>query len=317
MSPSPLQTSASNQLRAMTVRCDELRSNAAWLASVVLVAVGCSRQSELGRYADLAASEKIRTALVGDAAEAEGEAAATGTGWATLRGRFVFEGDAPTPPPYPVNKDAATCAPGGQPPPQETLVVDSATKGIANIAIYPRKVSRVHEEAGPKTEPFVFDQKVCVFLSHVAAVTVDQPIEIKNSDDVGHNTNITGQNTFNQTIPSGGASPFAAKREEATPVSVSCSIHPWMRAYFLPRKNAYFAVTKPDGSFEIPNLPAGEPVEIQVWHESAAGGKGALYVQNDAAKDLKWNDKGRFTITLEPDEVRELTVAVPPAAFGG
>jgi hypothetical protein len=289
-----------------------------YIALACVIALGCNRPTEMGRYANLGNAENIRKALVGEAeAASEGEAAVTGTGWATIRGRFVYEGDAPQMPPYQVNKDQATCAPGGQAPPQETLVVDSATKGIANVAIYPRKVSRVHDEAGPKTEPFVFDQKQCVFLSHVFAVTVDQPIEIKNSDDVGHNTNITGQNTFNQTIPSGGSSPFAAKREEALPASISCSIHPWMRAYILPRKNAYFAITAPDGSFEITNLPAGEEIEIQVWHESAAGGNGALFVESDAAKELKWNNKGRFKIHLEPDETRELNITVPASAFGG
>jgi hypothetical protein len=291
-----------------------------FIAVACIAALGCNRPAELGRYANLGNAENIRKALVGDAAAAaEGEAAATGAGWATIRGRFIYEADATIPemPPYPVNKDQATCAPGGQAPAQQTLVVDSGNRGIANIAIYPRKVSRVHDEAGPKTEPFVFDQKQCVFLSHVFAVTVDQPIEIKNSDDVGHNTNISGQNTFNQTIPTGGSSPFAAKREEAVPAAISCSIHPWMRAYMLPRKNAYFAITAPDGSFEISNLPAGEEVEIQVWHESAAGGNGALFVESDAAKELKWNNKGRFKIRLEPDEVRELNITVPAAAFGG
>src|SRR5688572_8799823 len=135
-------------------------------AVAVLAALGCNQPTEMGKFANLGAAEKIRTALVGDAAAAEGEAASTGTGWATIRGRFIFEGDPAAMPPYPVNKDAAVCAPGGQPPPQESLVVDSATKGIANVAIYPRKVSRVHEAAGPKTEPFVFDQEVCVFLTH-------------------------------------------------------------------------------------------------------------------------------------------------------
>jgi hypothetical protein len=118
-------------------------------------------------------------------------------------------------------------------------------------------------------------------------------------------------------VASGAVTPFAAKREEALPVSISCSVHPWMRAYMLPRKNAYFAVTGQDGSFEIANLPAGEEIEIQVWHESAAGGNGALSVESDAAKELKWNDKGRFKIRLEPDEVRELNINVPPSAFGG
>lgn len=284
----------------------------------LLAAAGCSRAPETGKFANPGAAEKIRTAMVGDAAAAEeGEAAATGTGWATIKGRFVFAGDPPAMPPFAVNKDEAVCAPGGQAPPQQFLVVDPASKGIANVAIYPRKVSRVHDDMGPRTESFLFDQKVCVFLTHVAAFTVGQPVEIKNSDSVGHNTNITGQNGFNQTIPSGGSSPFTAKREEAVPAPVSCSIHPWMRAYMLPRKNAYFAVTAADGSFEIANLPAGEEVEIQVWHENAAGGKGALFVDSDEARALDWDDKGRFTVKLQPDEVREINITVPPAAFGG
>lgn len=292
-----------------------------WIAAASLAAValalGCNRSAEMGKFANLGAAEKIRTAMVGDAAASEAEVASTGTGWATIKGRFVFDGEPPSMPPFTVNKDEATCAPSGQIPSQQFLVVDSASKGIANIAIYPRKVSRVHDDSGPKTDPFVFDQEVCVFLTHVAAFTVGQPVEIKNSDNVGHNTSITGQNGFNQIIPSGGAAPFTAKKEEAAPVPVSCSIHPWMRAYMLPRKNAYIAVTSPDGSFEIANLPAGEEVEIQVWHEHATGGKGALFVDDDATKQLKWNDKGRFKIKLEPDEVREINITVPAAAFGG
>jgi plastocyanin len=283
-------------------------------ALALAVTLGCQRQSDMGKVANLATASKIRKALVGESASGEAEVAATGTGWATLKGRFVFEGDPPAMPPYPVNKDQDTCAPGGQAPAQEYLVVDPQTKGVANIAIYPRKVARVHETAGPKTDPLVFDQKECKFLTHVFAVTVGQPVEIHNSDPVGHNTSVAGQNTFNQMIPTGANTPFDAKKEEATPIPVSCSVHPWMRAYLLPRKNAYFAVTQADGSFEIANLPAGEEIEIQVWHETSPGG---LFVQSDAAKELKWDKKGRFKITLEPDETRELDIPVPASAFGG
>src|SRR5688572_27465733 len=153
----------------MTFNLHHHRRSSAIVACAFIAAFGCNRPTEMGRYANLGNAEKIRTALVGDAAASgEGEAAATGTGWATIRGRFIYEADATIPemPPYPVNKDQATCAPGGQAPAQQTLVVDSGNRGIANIAIYPRKVSRVHEQAGPRSEPFVFDQKECVFLSH-------------------------------------------------------------------------------------------------------------------------------------------------------
>ena len=295
-----------------------LRLFPAWgLAALTLGVIGCSRASEDPIVANLTAAEKIRTALVGEEGAGEGEAAATGTGWATLKGKFTFDGTPPTMPPYAVNKDQATCAPGGQAPLQQFLLVDSGNKGIANIAVFARKVSRVHEGSGPRTDTALLDQKVCVFLTHVLGVTTGQPIDIRNSDDVGHNTNISGQNGFNQTIASGATTPFVAKKEESLPVAVRCSIHPWMLSYMLPRENAYFAITAPDGSFEIPNLPAGEKLEIQVWHEHAAGGNGALFVDTPEGKELNWSNKGRFIVTLEENETRDLPIVVPASAFGG
>ena len=294
------------------------RSFRVWgLAALALSVVGCSRASEDPIVANLTAAEKIRTALVGEAGGAGGEAAATGVGWATLKGKFTFDGTPPTMPPYAVNKDQATCAPGGQAPLQQFLLVDADSKGIANVAIFARKVSRVHEGSGPRSDTALLDQKVCVFLTHVLGVTTGQPIDIKNSDNVGHNTNISGQNGFNQTIASGASTPFVAKKEESLPVAVRCSIHPWMLSYMLPRENAYFAITAPDGSFEIPNLPAGEKLEIQVWHEHAAGGNGALFVDTPAGKELNWSNKGRFIVTLEENETRDLPIVVPATAFGG
>ncbi|BBO35029.1 hypothetical protein [Lacipirellula parvula] len=286
------------------------------LAVVTLSAVGCSRSNDEPVYANLAAAEKIRVALGGEAGAVE-EVAATGTGWATLKGKFTFDGDPPTMPPYGVNKDQATCAPGGQAPLQQYLLVDPASKGIANVVVFARKASRVHEGSGPKTDSILFDQKVCLFLTHVQGMTTGQTFDIRNSDNVGHNTNISGQNGFNQTIASGATTPFLVKKEEAAPVPVRCSIHPWMLAYLLPRSNAYFAVTAEDGSFEIPNLPAGEKLEIQVWHENAAGGNGALFVNTPEGKKLNWSNKGRFIVTLEENEERDLPIVVPAAAFGG
>jgi hypothetical protein len=244
-------------------------------------------------------------------------AAATGTGWGTLKGRFTYPDEPPTMPPYGVNKDQSVCAPGGQAPPQEFLLVDPSSKGIANVVIYPRRVARVHESAEPREEEAVFDQKECVFLTHVFGFTVGQPVSIKNSDPVGHNTNIEGQNKANQTIPAGGGVPYKAQREEATPVPARCSIHPWMLAYMFPRKNAYFAVTAKDGTFEIPNLPAGEDLEIQVWHENSAGPNKSLVVDTPEAQELDWDKKGRFTIKLEQDQTREIEIAVPASAFSG
>jgi hypothetical protein len=117
---------------------------------------------------------------------------------------------------------------------------------------------------------------------------------------------------FNQTLVPDQVVGYTPIKEEALPAAVSCSIHPWMRGYLLPREDKYFAVTKSDGSFEIPNLPAGEEVELQVWHERGAGPSGALVLPRD---DLKWTKRGRFKVKLEPDQTTDLALEVPAAAL--
>ncbi|MGD9636250.1 MAG: hypothetical protein AB7U97_23410 [Pirellulales bacterium] len=288
-------------------------------ASAAIVA-GCGRRVDLGPVASSSAADEIRGAFAAASSGGgeSGAAAATGTGWATLKGRFTFDGTAPTMAPYNVTKDHATCAPGGKAPLQETLVVDSANGGIKNVAIYLREASRVHESAQANADAVLFDQKTCVFLTHVCALKVGQTLDIKNSDNVGHNTNIAGKkNTFNQTIPAGATIPYKVQKEEATPAPVNCSIHPWMVSWLLPRENGYFAVSKEDGTFEIANLPAGEKLDIQIWHESAAGPGGALVVTTPEAKAIGWTNKGRITITLQENETKEVEIKVPASAFKG
>jgi len=287
------------------------------IAVFAVAFAGCNREVNLGPVADLRTAETMRAALTsGEAGGGEQAAAAVGTGWATIRGQFVYDGDPPEMPPYNVTKEPEICAPGGKAPPQERLVVDSASKGIQNVAVYLRNASRVHESAGPRSEPVVFDQRECVFLTHVAHVTVGEMMQIKNSDPTGHNTNILGAG-FNQLIPAGGATPYPVQKEAAVPIKVVCSIHPWMEAYMLPREDGYHAVTDREGRFEIANLPAGEEIELQVWHEiGAAAGKGLVGATPDAP-DLKWSNRGRVTLTLQPDEVKEIQVIVPPNAFRG
>jgi hypothetical protein len=285
-----------------------------------MVLSGCGPRVDLGPLPNTRVADEIRKSFGASAeGDAAGDTSATaGTGWATLKGRFIFDGAVPAMPPYNVTKDQATCTIDGKAPLQETLLVDSGSNGIKNIVVYLRDAARVHESAQPKSDNVLYDQKECIFLSHVCAMTVGQSLDIRNSDNVGHNTNITGKkNTFNQTIPAGATIPYKVQKEEATPAPVNCSIHPWMSSYLLPRENAYYAVTAADGSFEIANLPAGDKLDVQVWHESATGPGGALIVTTPDAKALEWSNKGRMTITLQPDEVKEIQITVPASAFKG
>ncbi len=283
---------------------------------VMMMLTGCGRPATAGPRANEKVAQEIREKLSAGAPAAESGAAAEtiGTGWSTLRGTFKFVGTPPKPGPLQgVNKDTEVCGKGKSILDNSLLVASDG--GIANIVLYAR-AKRVHESAAPIKEgaEAIYDQKECMFLTHVLAFQLGQKLDIKNSDPIGHNTKIDPAKgtAFNQTLAAGQTVAYVATSEEALPATVSCSIHPWMRGYVLPRKDKYFAVTKADGSFEIANLPAGEEVEIQVWHERASRPSGPLALDN---KDLKWTTKGRFKVKLEADKPLDLALEVPAAAF--
>jgi hypothetical protein len=289
---------------------------AALFGCLVAVAglLGCAPERVAAPVVDAEAAGRIRATLASVSAGGGPAAAAasTGTGWGTLKGRFTFAGSPPAARPLVVDKDTEVCSRGGMKLVDRSLLVDPSTKGLANVVVFARKTSRVKEASPPQT-PLVFDQKQCEFLSPVFAARVGQPIDVHNSDPIGHNTNIAGS-SFNQLIPAGQGTLYKPDAETGMPTMVTCNIHPWMKAYAVFRKDGYVAVSATDGSFTIPDLPAGETIEFQVWHERSGGPNGAVGLEKP---DLKWTPKGRFQVKLEPDEVKDIgTIDVPAGAIG-
>lgn len=303
-----------------------LMAGAAVLGGALLSgSVGCSnRAAVVAPVPDLAKVEEIRKAISGGGSQesaADAPAAQQPTGFATVRGRFLLEGAIPARVALNIDKETEICAPGGKTVYSESLVVDEATQGIRDVVLFADKVPAewCHESAKPgsKTDPFVFDQKECVFLTHMAALQVSQPLKILNSDNTGHNTNMkpTKNPPMNALIPREGVV-WQPKAAESQPFEANCSIHPWMSAWVLVRDNGYFAVTKPDGSFEIANLPAGVPVELKVWQEKSKFLGSVKLDEGSGEKPVTWK-RGSYMVTLQPDEQREIVVKVPASAFGG
>jgi plastocyanin len=215
---------------------------------------------------------------------------AWGDEWGTIKGRFLYGGD-PTPPgALKADKDVEVC--GKHKLLSEELVV-GADKGIANVVVYVRdKGVKVHPDAGSAAKtPVELDNKDCRFSPHVAVVQTGQPLVIKNSDSVGHNSNVaaTKNAPSNSLIPAGDKATLQFANEETLPAQVTCNIHPWMKAWVVVRPNPYAAVSKEDGTFEIKNVPAGE-VELQFWHEKA-GYIGEMKVGGKAEKVSKGRRK--------------------------
>jgi hypothetical protein len=196
--------------------------------------------------------------------------------WGSIKGKVVLEGDVPTLKDLVKKgdgsaKDAAVCAKDGVP--DESLIVDSASKGIANVVVYLRKKPAMINPAlaKPAAAAVVYDQIGCKFIPHVAIVQAGQTVNVLNGDAVAHNTrgNPLKNQGFNFIVSPNdrqGIPVNTMKLGELLPVGVGCDIHPWMKGWWVVVDHPYAAVTAADGTFEIKDLPVGEN-EFRVWHE--------------------------------------------------
>ncbi|MGE0759493.1 MAG: hypothetical protein AB7F89_04540 [Pirellulaceae bacterium] len=292
-------------------------------AVAVLCASGCDPRDKVPAlsYTPSNAAE-IRRLLQQAPQESGGEEAAPTAepdGWGTLKGKFVVNGTPPVRVPLTVNKDTEVCSPGGKQPLAETVVV-GAEGELQNVLVFlttpiaadnPKWLHESYAEA--RSAEVLFDQKNCVFLSHVASMWAPQTLKVLNSDPVGHNTNLDskrGAAAGNFTVAANSSALYQPGKASPAPFPVSCSIHPWMSAWLMVCESPYFAVTAADGTFEIKNLPAGVPLEFRVWQEKA----NFLQQVTVNGEAQKWN-RGRFTVTLAKDEQRDVNVAVDATIF--
>lgn len=236
---------------------------------------------------------------------------ATATEWGNLSGRFVYDGPPPERAKLNVNKDVEYF--GDRDLRDESLIV-APDGGLANVVVYLRtKKVPIHPDYEKQAHAkVVLDNKGGRFEPHILPVWLSQTLVIRNADPCGHNSNLQpiADVGINPLIASGGEIEHRFNRAQNIPVPVSCNIHPWMRAYVLPRPNPYVAVSKPDGTFEIKNLPAGMELEFQVWQEKA----GYVTKATVNGKPVQWK-RGRFKMTLKPGDNDLDTIKLPPEIF--
>lgn len=302
------------------------------LACGLALQAGCARPVASNPRVSASNVASLKKALGSGAAEAGpavAAAAAEPQGWSTLKGSFKLAGMAPPRMTLNADKDAHICAPGGMQPLDELLVVDTSSKGIKDVVIYmttkyPAGDAKWEHEKylaqASGTNELPFDQKNCIFLSHLFVTRSTQTVVVKNSDGTGHNTSINPSagskaQAFNELIPANAQTTYKPVGESAIPNPVSCSIHPWMSALILTRNNPIYAVTKPDGSFEIEYVPAEVELEFAVWQQRL-GFLGTVKVQQDGGeeKEEAWK-KGKFKRTLKADKPLVLNVTVDSSSI--
>jgi plastocyanin len=109
-------------------------------------------------------------------------------------------------------------------------------------------------------------QKDGTFRPHVLPVMVGTTVEWPNNDDIFHNVfSMSEAKPFDL----GFYKSHEVKRvtfDKPGRVDIFCSIHTRMSCIVLVLENPFFAVTDKNGSYEIPNLPAGT-YKVKAWHE--------------------------------------------------
>lgn len=223
-------------------------------------------------------------------AQAKKKFAATGTG--TLKGTVKFDGTPPAVVPAkmdPSNKDIAHCKKGDTDDP--TWIVDPASKGVANVVVWVQAPAGQFFEVDTTKkcwpDKVEIDQPYCMFKPEVVTIfptvfdgkaekPTGQKFFMKNSAPILHNSRIAGNALKNPPVnknlaPAKDGKPTEEEiklKADTQVIKVNCDVHKWMEGYIWAFDHPFAAVTKKDGSFEIPNAPAGAELTVMYWHAS-------------------------------------------------
>ncbi len=172
---------------------------------------------------------------------------------ASVSGTVKFDGTAPKAAKIDMSQDP-NCKGANT---AENLVVNDGR--LANVFVY------VKEGLGNRTfdvpkDPVTLNQVGCKYGPHVLGAMAGQTIKIVNGDPTTHNIHPTPKDNREWNESQAPQAPPLEKsfaREEIL-LPVKCNQHPWMKMYVSVVKSPFYAVTGPDGKFEIKGLPPGD-----------------------------------------------------------
>lgn len=185
---------------------------------------------------------------------------------AAVSGKVLFQGTAPASQNVPTDADP-TCQTAHPDGVNMDEVVVNSNGTLKNVFVYVKQGLEGKTFETPK-QPVVLDQNGCQYEPHVFGIQVNQPLEIRNSDDTLHNVHALPKNTkeFNLGMPMKGMKLTKTFTAPEVMVKIKCEVHPWMAGYIGVLAHPFYSVTNSEGAFEIKNLPAGQYV-LEAWHE--------------------------------------------------
>ncbi|HMB79877.1 MAG TPA: carboxypeptidase regulatory-like domain-containing protein [Vicinamibacterales bacterium] len=215
-----------------------------------------------------------------------------------VKGVVAFEGVAPTNVPIKMNADPVCMKANTTPQSQETYMVSADGKTLGNVFVYVKDGLSANYVFDVPTESAKIDQKDCRYHPHVFGMRVNQPLEIVNSDPTLHNIHAMpkGNAEFNNGQPMQNMKMSHTFDKQEVMVPFKCDVHGWMNAYVGVMSHPYFAVTKDDGKFDLPNLPPGT-YTIEAWHEKLGVQTASVTIGAKESKDITFTFKPVATAT--------------------
>lgn len=201
-----------------------------------------------------------------------------------VKGKIVLKGTPPAEKPIAALKSDPNCGKANAAAQVTTRnYVVAADGGLANVLVQVKQGLSGSFPA-PATKPLI-DQLGCMYEPYISAVMVGQKFDVRNSDPFMHNVNASAKINKGFNFAQANAGQVNEKVfDKPEQVRFACNVHPWMIAYVNVLEHPFFAVTNPQGEFELPaGLPAGKyTVEvshlkagIQTFEVEIAAGKGA------------------------------------------
>src|SRR5258707_4710744 len=183
----------------------------------------------------------------------------------TVSGKVTYTGTPARQKPIDMSKEPSCAKQHATPVTTETVVTGPAN-ALENVVVYVS--SGAPDDGQVPAQAVTFEQKGCQYLPHVLAMHVNQELKIVNADQTSHNIHPLAKvnREWNKSQPP-GTPPIMEKYDKPEFIAVKCNVHPWMHGTFAVLKNSHYAISKEDGGFSLPNLPAGK-YTVSAWHES-------------------------------------------------
>jgi plastocyanin len=142
--------------------------------------------------------------------------------------------------------------------------------------------------ASPQTS--VIAQRGCQFEPYITAIQLGQTVTFENLDPVLHNVHARPTESRNREwnvaqMPKGRPIILEFKQPENF-IRVECNVHPYMVGYICVMPHPFFALTKEDGRFLIPNVPSGE-YTLVASHRRAGMVEEKIVVTDDQSPEVE------------------------------